>query len=39
MDSTENWEEKNIQMIYKHPMFDQIPKAAYFDVAVIGKQQ
>jgi hypothetical protein len=39
MDSTEEWVEKNIQKIYKHPMFDQIPKAAYYDAAVIGKQQ
>ncbi len=37
MDLTEEWEEKNIQKIYKHPLFDQIPKAAYYDVAVLGK--
>ena len=37
MDSTEEWEERNIEKIYKHPLFDQIPKAAYYDVAVLGK--
>jgi hypothetical protein len=38
MDSTEEWVEKKIEKAYKHPLFDQIPKAAYYDVAVLGKK-
>jgi hypothetical protein len=38
MDSTDTWEERKIEKIYKHSMFDQIPKAAYYDVAVLGKK-
>jgi hypothetical protein len=39
MDSNEEWVEKNIEKIYKHPLFDQFPKAAYYDVAVLGKNK
>jgi hypothetical protein len=37
MDSTENWIEKRIEKIYRHPMFDAMKGAAYFDVAILGK--
>ncbi len=36
MDSTEEVE-KSIEKIYKHPLFDKLLKAAYYDVAVLGK--
>ena len=38
MDSTEEWVEKKIENIYKHPLFDKLLKAAYYDVAVLGKK-
>ena len=37
MNSTEEWVEKSIEKIYKHPLFDKLLKAAYYDVAVLGK--
>ncbi len=37
MDSNETWVEKSIEKIYKHPLFEKLPKAAYYDVAVLGK--
>jgi hypothetical protein len=37
MNSTEEWVEKSIEKIYKHPLFDKLLKAAYYDVAILGK--
>ncbi len=37
MDSTEEWVEKKIEKIYTHPLFNKLRKAAYYDVAVLGK--
>jgi hypothetical protein len=37
MDSNETWVEKSIEKIYRHPLFDKLRKAAYYDVAVLGK--
>ena len=37
LNSEEEWTEKRIAKIYKHPKFDNFEGASYYDVAVIGK--
>jgi hypothetical protein len=35
--SNESWIEKRIEKVYRHPMFDAMKGAAYFDVAILGR--